>query len=253
MARGRSKKRVPRLARIPTAQTVLIVPSKCKKYRRVLYVLDFILTGFGLTMFCMALAMIFHKDSSAVLPAWTFVWLIIIGSVIVVLGIFSGHGSQVARRKIERGQWNWWLVLVGFLMTVFIVAELYLAVWAISEANIVKNEMLQGHTTWMTGQIQNSIQSLAENKPTAWWDWQKLASCCGWSNNTIPDELATGKYCTSDADTTADSCKDVFMTAITGSWIILLFLGLFFIAELMVCVSATCLSCWIQAEEPCYR
>merc|ERR1719330_422566 len=113
-------------------------------------------------MFCMALAMIFHKDSAAVLPSWTFIWLIIIGSTVVVLGIFSGHGSQVARKKIERGQWNWWLVFVGIVMSIFILAELYLTFWAVVEADIIKNEMLKEHTGWMTRQIQASIETLAE-------------------------------------------------------------------------------------------
>merc|ERR1719158_1198732 len=108
-------------------------------------------------MFCMALAMIFHEESAAVLPQWTFISLIIIASTLVLLGVFSGHGSQVARVKIERGMWNWWLVLVGFVMTIFILAELYLAVWAVSESKLVEHEMLQSHTTWMTKQIENTI------------------------------------------------------------------------------------------------
>merc|ERR1719158_1705814 len=91
-------------------------------------------------MFCMALAMIFKKDDGQVLPEWTFIWLIIIGSTIVLLGVFSGHGSQVARRKIERGQWNWWLVFVGLIMTIFIIAELYLGMWAVSQSQLVQSK-----------------------------------------------------------------------------------------------------------------
>merc|ERR1712083_819677 len=98
-------------------------------------------------------------------------------------------------------------------MTVFILGELYITVWAVSESGLIQHEMLQSHTDWMTKQIENTITALAEDKPTAWWDWQKVADCCGWVNNTIPDPLATGKFCTTDAATTAPGCKNVFMQA----------------------------------------
>merc|ERR550525_1258953 len=105
----------------------------------------------------------------------------------------------------------------------------------------------------MSQQIEASVMTLADKKPTAWWDWQKVAGCCGWNNNTIPNTLATGKFCTQDPATSADSCKDTFMTLTDDSWIVFTFCGVFFLAEVLVCVSASCLACWIQAEEPCYR
>jgi len=240
-----------RILRVATEHTVLIVPSKTKKYRRVLFVMDFVITGFGLTFFCLAIAMIF-SDLSTVLPDWTFIWLLVIGGTTVVLGVFSGHGSHVAKKKIERGRWNCWLVFVALVCSILILAELTLGIWAIGEAKLIDNELLAEGTSFLSDFFQETIENMARARPTAWWDWQKVGNCCGWQNNTIPDPLATGKFCTADMATSAESCVDVFMDAFQSSYFILIGIALFFIAEVMVCVSSTCLACWIQAEEPYY-
>jgi len=213
--------------------------------------MDFVITGFGLTFFCLALAMVF-SDLSTVLPEWTFIWLLAIGGTTAILGVFSGHGASVAKTKIERGRWNCWLVVVAIVLSVLILVELVFALWAIGEAKLIDNEVVEEGTLFVSNFFQETIENMAQAKPIAWWDWQKVGHCCGWNNNTIPDVLATGKFCTADASTSAPACLETFMDAFQSNYFILIGIGLFFIAEIMVCVSSTCLSCWIQAEEPCY-
>lgn len=251
MPKGQRNARGIRKVKVPTHEVVLIVPSKCKNYRRVLFIMDFVITGFGLNFFALALAMVFSGET-VVLPHWTFIWLLVIGGTNVLLGVFSGHGAEVSRRKIERGQWNFWLLFVAFVFTILILFELFLGFWAFGESKLIENEILQDSTSFITDYVQTTIEKLAEAKPTAWWDWQKIGDCCGWQNNTIPDPLATGKWCTHHVETSAESCMDKLIGMLKTQYLILVGLGIFFVTEVMVCISSSCLACWIQAEEPCY-
>merc|ERR1719433_666792 len=133
-----------------------------------------------------------------------------------------------------------------------LILEIVAVLIILVEAGVIPEvEQVKDITAIVTDKLESSLIDVAKDKPAAWWDWQKALECCGWANNTIPDPLATGKFCTQDTDTSHPPCKEKLLDTGSG-WLVGAFGGILFIAQSCVCMSSWCLCYWIQAEEPCY-
>lgn len=271
-----------------SAHTVLVVPSKSRKYRKALYCSTFVLIGAGLTMLMLGVWMSIDEEKT-LLPSWLFNWLIILGSALIVFGGIAGRGATVAHRKIETGARNWWLCILFIMLTIFIIGSMLLAMFIMIQvmgggsctmpepeegADPIEppatkelcTEAGEGFTWTESSELQESVapiqqyidDGLIENfrgKQTSWWDIQKWLKCCGFRNNTLgaEDGLATGKFCTKNPDYSAPPCWDSIMQGIRdGMVVVIIIFSLTLIIIMIQCCSSCCLACWIKAEEPVY-
>jgi hypothetical protein len=243
----------PRLFRNKTMNTVLVVPTKARKYRKALYIFNFLLGGLGLTSVTLSITML-ALSSETFFPTWAFNFLLALGIITLVIGGLGGRGATVSYYNLEHGHYNFWLLALTILIGMVMIAELISLVWLIAEYKIIESEAITKQSDYFSEQLEASVRENLSDQPEAWWDWQKSFSCCGYSNNTIPDPLATGKFCTTDPTTSYPACKDQLWEDIADSAIPLaLFMVLFFGAQSVVCISSVCLACIIKAQEPIYR
>jgi len=243
----------PRLFRNKSANTVLVVPTKARKYRKALYIFNFLLFGLGLTSVSLSIVML-SVSSSTFFPTWAFNLLLGLGLITLVIGALGGRGAVVSYQSLEHGSFNYYLIALTLLIGAVMILELICCIWLIADYDIIHSTAITEQSQWLNTKFQNSLKSQLTSQQEAWWDWQKNFDCCGYTNNTIPDPLATGKYCTTDTTTSAPPCKDTLWSDISTEAIpIAVFMVLFFIAQLIVCVSSVCLSCVIKAQEPIYR
>jgi len=187
-------------------------------------------------------------------PTWAYQFLLALGLLTLLIGSLGGRGATVANRCLEHGNYNWWLVALAFLVSGVIIFEIICAVWLTVEYGVIESESISKQSDVFAVQLEQSVKSQLKSQPEAWWDWQKNFECCGYDNNTIPNELATGKFCTTDTFTSGPPCKDQLWADIDDQAIPLaVFMALFFIGQVVVLVSSVCLACVIQAQEPIYR
>ena len=140
------------------------------------------------------------------------------------------------------------------LMGAILIIEIAGLVWIGVEYGAVQNDTVTERSESLSNSFERSLKSKLEKQEEAWWDWQTEFKCCGYENNTIPDSLATGKYCTTDEDTSADPCKDQLWEDVGEQALpIAGFIFFFLCLQTAVCVSSLCLSCIIKAQEPVYQ
>merc|ERR1712087_58512 len=84
-----------KLFRNKTVNTVLVVPTKARKYRKALYIFNFVLTGFGLTCLSLAIVML-SLSSETFFPDWAIAILLVIAFVVLFVGILGGRGAVVS-------------------------------------------------------------------------------------------------------------------------------------------------------------
>jgi len=245
---GRSK-----LYREKKTDTVLVVPSKARKYRKALYIFDFVLSCFGLASVILASIML-HYANQTFFPNWVFEALLAVGLMTMIFGALGGRGATVSYRCLEEGTQNFWLIALTFLIGSLILAEILGVVWVALSYGVVSNQAVDSQQKVLSDQFENSLKSKLEQQQSAWWDFQKQYDCCGYDNNTIPSPLATGKFCTTETTVSAQPCKtklwkDVAKQAIPIS----VFVALFMALQISVCASSMCLACIIKAQEPIYR
>ena len=176
-----------------------------------------------------------------------------IGLLVLVIGALGGRGAVVSFKTLENGETNWYLTVLTLLVGVLILVEIVMFIWGIIESEIIASDELLTQSDYLADQLEKSIKDELRSQDELWWDFQKGFECCGYINNTIPSTLATGKFCTSDPETTADSCKTVIWELLLDSAIpVVSFVVIFITMQLVVCVSAMCLACIIKAQEPIY-
>ena len=232
-----------KLFRNKTVNTVLVVPTKARKYRKALYIFNFVLTGFGLTCLSMAVVMGVLSDETF-FPAWSYFVLGAIAFLVLFIGGLGGRGAVVSFRSLQYGENNYWLILLTALIGMLLAAEVVMVVWGIVSWGVVSSASAQGQSDALTETFETALKDQLTNEPVAWWDWQKTFDCCGYDNSTIPAPLATGKYCTTDIYTTAPPCKDKFWADVSENILPFgVFAGVFVIIQLTVCVSGMCLAC----------
>merc|ERR1712013_808444 len=142
-------------------------------------------------------------------------------------------------------QSTWVTLLVGLL----IACELIAGVWAVVSWGVVSSESANSSSDGLTDSFESALKGQLTEEAELWWDWQKTFSCCGYDNNTIPSQLATGKYCTTDPDTSANACKEQLWDDLAENALpFAVFAAAFFTIQLTVCVSGMCLACIIKAQ-----
>lgn len=234
------------------ADDILIVPSKAQSYRKTLYLFNFILAGLGLTLISMGIVMIFKADD-VLMPEWLVSYFLCIGLFNLFFGMIASRGAVVAKQRIESGRYNGWLMFFLVFMTTLLIIELVcVGIIVIREANWDQDTVNEG-SDFLTDYLEKSLVNEFESRELFWWEIQKAWDCCGWNNNTIPDSLATGKFCTTSAETSAPACKDDMESYIKDNMVfMIIFSSLFFIAQFSVWYSACQLGCCIQAMKPKY-
>jgi len=248
-----SGNRGAKLFRNKTVNTVLVVPTKARKYRKALYVFNFVLTGFGLTCLSLSIVML-SLSSKTFFPDWAFQILLAIAFIVLFIGALGGRGAVVSFKCLQYGDYNYWLMMLTLLVGILIAAELAAGVWAIISWDVISSESATSTEDGFSESFQAGLKDQLQQQPELWWDFQKALECCGYDNNTIPAPLATGKYCTTDPFTTAPGCKDQLWEEIgDNSLPFTLFGTAFFLIQLAVCISGMCLACIIKAQEPIYR
>lgn len=231
---------------------VLVVPNKAKQYRKALYFFNFVLTGLGLSLISMGIVMQI-KEEDILMPSWMTYYMCPLGTFQLILGLIAARGAAMAKKHIESGRLNWWLYLFLIVMTVFLLVEFVFVFMAVIEQAKVENKSLEEGGTTILTYIEDSFVDELKDREEFWWEWQKTWECCGWKNNTIPDELATGKFCTTDASTSAENCKEDLENYINNNAVgLIIFLAVFILSQMFVWYSACQLGCCIQAQEPVY-
>ena len=184
-----------RLFRNKTGNTVLVIPTKTHKYVNSLYVFNFLLTGLGLTSLLFSFVMLGFRGKTFI-PTWVFTILILFSIIVLILGFLGGYGGALSYEKIISGSWNWFLVLLVVIISLLMITEIIIGLWIIIEYIILENTNTNyvSFTNSMEIALKNSLLDNSE----LWWDLQKQFNCCGYDNNTIPDPLATGKFCTTN-------------------------------------------------------
>eukprot|EP01083_Nonionella_stella_P071070 190650_1 len=242
-----------KLFRNKTVNTVLVVPTKARKYRKALYLFNFILTGFGLTCISLAVVML-RLSSQTFFPDWAFSIVLSIGVVIIIIGFLGGRGSVISFHCLQKGDYNWWLIALTLLMSTLIAAEVVGGAWGIVSWGVIKSDTASEKSDAFTQVFEAELKGQLTAQPDLWWDFQKQLLCCGYENNTVPAALATGKYCTTEATTSAPGCKEQIWTEIENNMLPFVIFGVsFFLIQTAVCVSGMCLACIIKAQEPIYR
>ena len=243
----------PKLFRNKTQNTVLVVPTKARKYRKALYIFNFVLTGLGLTCLSLSIVML-TLSSETFFPEWTFQVLLAIAVLVMFFGGLGGRGAVVSFKALQQGTYNYWLIVLTLLIGALIAVELVGGVWMIVSYGFVESDSVENKSDGFTESFESSLKQQLSNEAELWWDWQKKFECCGYDNNTIPSPLATGKYCTTDPTTSYVECKSKLWQDIGDNSIPIAVFAVFFIGiQLTVCISAMCLACIIKAQEPIYR
>jgi len=236
-----------------TVNTVLVVPSRARKYRKALYIFDFVLSCCGLTALIFASIMIFYSNQTF-FPNWVFQALLGVGILTMILGALGGRGATVSYRCLEEGSQNFWLILLTFVLGALILVEVLMVVWIAISYGVVSNHAVNAQEKTLSVEFENSLKSKLEQQESAWWDFQKQYDCCGYDNNTIPSPLATGKFCTTDPTLSAKPCKTKVWQDVAHQAIpITVFVFAFLVMQISVCASSLCLACVIKAQEPIYR
>ncbi len=242
-----------KLFRNKTVNTVLVVPTKARKYRKALYVFNFVLTGFGLTCLSLSIVML-SLSNKTFFPEWAFQILLVIAFIVLFIGGLGGRGAVVSFKCLQYGEFNYWLMVLTLLVSLLIATELVGGVWAVVSWGVVSSETADSKSDAFTENFENTVRQQLTNQPELWWDLQKALECCGYDNNTIPSPLATGKYCTTESSTSATGCKDqLWQELADNSLPFAIFAIAFFAIQLAVCISGMCLACIIKAQEPIYR
>eukprot|EP01084_Bolivina_argentea_P096288 173106_1 len=242
-----------KLFRNKTVNTVLVVPTKARKYRKALYVFNFVLTGFGLTCLSLSIVML-SLSSKTFFPEWAFQILLVIAFIVLFIGGLGGRGAVVSFKCLQYGELNYWLMMLTLLMGFLIACELAMGIWAIISWGVVSSETADSKSDEWTQGFEATLRGQLTKQPELWWDLQKGLECCGYDNNTIPSPLATGKYCTTDPLTSANGCKDQLWAELADNSLPFAIFGiLFFMIQMAVCISGMCLACVIKAQEPIYR
>jgi len=246
---GRSKAKSTR-AKLQDA--VLVVPSKSQKYRKILYIFNFILFGLGLSLISMACCLWVWPDKFMA-PEWLAWWFISLGVFQCILGSFAARGAVLAKKKIESGRRNHYLnCFIVFMSLLFLFETTVMFVVIVKTAD-VDQEQLQTVSDTMVDEFEGAMKRELERRKDFWWDMQKTWECCGWKNNTIPDPLATGKFCTTNTVTSYQSCAELFGDFFTKNLVfVIIFAVVFGLSQCAVCCSACQLGCRIQAQEPVY-
>lgn len=231
-----------KLFRNKTVNTVLVVPTKARKYRKALYVFNFVLTGFGLTCLSLSIVMLTLK-SQTFFPDWAFITLLIIAFIVLFIGGLGGRGAVVSFKCLQHGEYNWWLMLLTLLVGLLIAAELVTAIWGIVSWGIISSDTAESKSDGFTESFEAELKKQLTDQPELWWDWQKTFECCGYDNNTIPSPLATGKYCTTDTLTSETACKERLWSDLADNSLPFAIFGIaFFAIQLTVCISGMCLA-----------
>lgn len=255
MNRGETKRQRAAI----TAHTVLIVPASTRKYRNALYFFNFLFTGVGLTCLLLGSYMKYTAEETGVegslLPAWLFNWAIGLGVMAIIFGSIGARGAVLTVTHIEQGTQNWYLIGVTMFFTLLLLIELGMGCMLMIEENSELGDqvgnMEERNFIWQT--MDEKIEATWKEKQMSWYDWQKTLECCGWKNNTIPAELATGKYCTDDKETTYPACKPKIWALFTDDLFVMAGMLIVFVGiQVVTCCSSYCLACSIQAQEPCY-
>lgn len=242
-----------KLFRNKTVNTVLVVPTKARKYRKALYIFNFVLTGFGLTCLSLSVVML-SLSSQTFFPEWAFQILLTLAFIILIIGGLGGRGAVVSFKCLQFGELNYWLIVLTLLVGALIAAEFVAGAWAVVSWNVVSSESAESKSDGFTENFESALKTQLTNEPELWWDWQKTFDCCGYDNNTIPSSLATGKYCTTDPLTSATACKDQLWDDLASNSLPFAIFGVvFFLIQVTVCVSGMCLACIIKAQEPIYK
>jgi len=170
------------------------------------------------------------------------------------IGGLGGRGAVVSFKCLQHGDHNYWLSILTLLVGILIALEMAGGVWAAISWNVISSESADATESGFSETFQSELRNQLGNQPELWWDFQKGLECCGYENNTIPAQLATGKYCTTDEFTTAPGCKTKFWEEIGDNALPFgCFIGAFFMIQMAVCISSMCLACIIKAQEPIYR
>lgn len=258
-----------------TANTVLVIPTRARKYRTALYIFDLVLTWLGLTCIAMACVM-FVLASQTFFPSWMVALLLALGIIVIIVGFLGGRGAQVAFRKLRNGEYNFWLIVVMYctyisnilflksinkkqniqltiISGVLLLVEVSGITWITIQSGII-NEGTSTATEEYTSKLEVILKNEISRNEDIWWDFQKRFECCGYENSTIPDPLATGKFCTTDENTSADGCKSKLWGQIESQiFYVIGFLVVFLSMQMIICVSSLCLGFLIHPQEPIYR
>lgn len=231
---------------------LVVSEEKVQCYRQSLYFFNFILSGLGLALLSMGVVMRVRPDD-ILLPSWALYWFITLGLFQIIFGVLAARGAVLAKKNIKQGQFNWWLFTFLVAITLVLLFELFIVAISIVKSLDVKQSDVSEGSDFILDYAENSLKSEMEEREDFWWNWQKSWECCGWNNNTIPDKLATGKYCTTDSFTSAKPCKDDVEDYLVSNVVVLIiFAGVFMMSQMFVCFSACQLACCIQAMEPVY-
>ena len=221
---------------------MLVVPTKARKYRKALYIFNFVLTGFGLTCLSLSIVML-TLSNKTFFPEWAFQILLAIAFIVLFIGGLGGRGAVVSFKCLQYGEYNYWLIILTLLVGILIAAELCAGVWAIVSWGVISSDSAESQSDGFTQSFESGLRDQLTNEPELWWDWQKTFDCCGYDNNTIPSPLATGKYCTTDTSTSAPACKTQLWDDVGSNSLPFAIFGIaFFAIQLTVCISGMCLA-----------
>jgi len=231
---------------------VLVVPTIAQRYRNWLYGFNFVLAGLGLTLISLAVLMYLNPDK-VLMPSWSLWYFLVMGLFQLIFGLVAARGAVLAKKRIERGQCNWYLIVFQCFMSLLLLFELLIVAMIVISSLSVKQDEVSGGSNFVSTYLETSMEKEFENRDEFWWEVQKSWECCGWDNNTIPDTLATGKFCTTDSDLSAQTCKGEMTDYVqTNQYYLIGFGSIFMLAQMMVWYSACQLGCCIQAMEPVY-
>lgn len=233
-------------------EIILTVPSVHRTYKRTLYIFNFILSWLGLTLVSMGIVMNVLKEN-VLLPSWMMWWFFGLGAIQLLLAAIANRGAMVFSKNLRQGGINWFLHVFLVFMTLFVLIEVSFAIiTAVDQANIAAGN-IDDKTNFVMTAVEDQLKEELNERESFWWEWQKSWDCCGWENNTIPDPLATGKYCTTDPAESQDPCKEVMNEYLDkNKAIIIVFAVAFLCSQMFVWYSACQLGCCIHAQEPIY-
>jgi len=234
------------------ADEILVVPSKAQGYRKALYFFNFILGGLGLTLLSMAVVMYVRPDD-VLMPGWLVWYFGVIGIFQLMFGAIASRGAVVAKRSIETGLYNYYLFGFLIFMTTLLIVEIVMICVVVVKESGWNQENVNDGSDFLTEYIEDSLKNEFESREAFWWEIQKSWKCCGWDNNTIPDSLATGKFCTTDMSTSAPACKDDMTEYVKDNSLFMIIFGsVFLLSQMFVWYSACQLGCCISAMKPVY-
>jgi len=180
-----------------------------------------------------AVGVITHTGSVAAvafLPTWIIPISIASGGVFLLIVIIGCCGTKKSEDKIENEQKNWWLIFYAFIMALLCIVQIAAMAGVASYADLGSQS---------DDVLQAQIEKLS---PKQWSNVQDSLSCCGFTDNSNANSLATGQlFCGADP---GPPCKEILIDNMNDNTVTFMAVfGAIIGFGLFAFISATCLAC----------